>query len=202
MVGNYLECSMFARSYLNDNTSDHDSVKALYEDVFRKALYEIGELWEFNKISVATEHLASAIVESIQNELYNELALSNKSKRNVIISCIENEYHQIGLKMINDLFEMNGWNTHFLGSNTPIKELIEYSKKMNPDLVAVSLSIYFNLPLLEKFLQLAQKDIPDIPILVGGQAFRHGGHDVLTKYKNVIYKPDLESTEEFIKKRN
>jgi len=47
-----------------------------------------------------------------------------------------------------------------------------------------------------------RKEFPELPILVGGQAFRHGGQDVLLKYKNVIYKPDLKSTELFIRNFN
>lgn len=45
-------------------------VQYLYENIIKKSLYEVGELWESNKITVATEHLASAIVEAILNELY------------------------------------------------------------------------------------------------------------------------------------
>ncbi|MGM0504174.1 MAG: B12-binding domain-containing protein, partial [Bacteroidota bacterium] len=40
------------------------SVKKLYEEYIKETLYRVGELWEHNKISVATEHLATAITES------------------------------------------------------------------------------------------------------------------------------------------
>ena len=104
--------------------------------------------------------------------------------------------------MISDIFEMNGWNAHFLGANVPTAELIAFTKINNPDVLAISLSIYFHLPILENMIQMIRKEFPILPILVGGQAFQHGGQQVLLKYENVIYKPDLNSTELYIKSLN
>ena len=196
--GNRTNCSAFIQNYSNDNIS----IQELYENIIKKALYDVGELWEFNKISVATEHLASAVVEAILNELYSKIIPKERISKTVIVACVENEFHQIGIKMISDVFEMNGWNAFFLGANTPTKELISFTKIINPDFLAISLSIYFHLPILENMIQLIKKDFPELPILVGGQAFRHGGQNILTKYDNVIYKPDITSTELFIKNLN
>ena len=65
------------------------SIKIIYEKLFKISLYKIGELWEYNKISVATEHLASAIVESILNENYLQIISEEFTKcdtDNVVIS--------------------------------------------------------------------------------------------------------------------
>lgn len=195
IAGQHSACSDLVHSYL----AKQISIKELYENIIKKAMYDVGELWEYNKISVATEHMASAIVESILNQLYFEIVSKEKINKTVIATCVENEFHQIGIKMICDIFEMNGWNALFLGSSTPISELISFIKLKKPDLLAISLSLYFNLPSLEKMIQQVQKEFPDLPILVGGQAFEHGGKDIILKYKNVDYKPDLNSTEIFIK---
>jgi methanogenic corrinoid protein MtbC1 len=196
--GNRSKSSELARNYLNQGIS----IEVLYETIIKMALYEVGELWEYNKISVATEHLASAIVEGILNELYFKIISGDKINKTVIASCVESEFHQIGIKMISDVFEMNGWNSYFLGANTPTNELISFSKTIKPDIVAISLSIYFHLPILEKMIPIIRKEFPELPILVGGQAFRYGGQDILLKYENVIYKPDLNSTKLFIRNYN
>ena len=44
-------------------------VLALYQELYQSALYRIGELWASNRISVAREHLATAIVESLLNQI-------------------------------------------------------------------------------------------------------------------------------------
>lgn len=195
--GDYQSCSKIAQNYLDCGTH-----LDLYEKLFKKVLYSIGELWEFNKISVATEHMASAIVETILNEYYVDIVKVNKTNNTIVVSCVENEFHQIGVKMVNDIFELNGWNSYFLGSNTPTKELIEFIKKIKPNLLAVSLSIYFNLPHLETMLKQIKNEFPNLSIIVGGQAFRHGGKEVLLKYDNVIYLPDLKSIQTFVKNLN
>ena len=195
MIGKHALCSELVHTY----QAKQISIKDLYETIFKKALYDVGELWEYNKISVATEHLASAIVESILNQLYFEIISKEKNNKVVIAACVENEFHQIGIKMISDIFEMNGWNALFLGSNTPTSELISFIKIKNPDLLALSLSLYFNFTELEKMIQMVQREFPDLPILVGGQAFQHGGEEIIAKYDNVVLKHDLYSTELFIK---
>jgi len=193
--GNRVLCSKLVQKYLNDKLS----INELYENIIKKSLYDIGEMWEYNKISVSTEHMASAIVEAILNELYPTIISNDKTEKKIIVSCVENEFHQIGIKMINDVFEMNGWNSYFLGANTPTNELISFVKRTNPDMLAISLSIYFHLPALENMIQLVRKEFPILPILVGGQAFLHGSQNILNKYDNVVYKADLKSTELFIK---
>lgn len=195
LSGNHLMCSELVENYLDKKIT----INELYENILKKALYDVGELWEYNIISVASEHLASAIVEAILNEHYHKTVSKNKINKTIILTCVENEFHQIGIKMVGNVFEMNGWNINFLGANTPTKDLISFAETTKPDLLAISLSLYFNLPVLENMLQLINKKLPNLKILVGGQAFRHGGQHILSKYQNTSYLPDLYSTELFIK---
>lgn len=195
LTGNRNICSKI----VNEQIDNKISIKDLYENLIKTSLYKVGELWEFNKISVATEHLASAIVEATLNELYSEIISKEKSKKNIIVSCVEKEFHQIGIKMVSDIFELNSWNSYFLGANTPINELISFTKIIKPDILAISLSIYFHFPILETMIQNIRIEFPDLLILVGGQAFRRGGQDVISKYENVKYLPDLNSIDLFIK---
>lgn len=195
LTGNRNICSKI----INDHLNSQMSIENLYENLIKTSLYKVGELWEFNKISVATEHLASAIVEAILNEIYPTVTSKEKNEKKVIVSCVENEFHQIGIKMVSDIFELNNWNSYFLGANTPTNELISYAKTIKPDILAISLSIYFHLPILEIMIQKIRNEFPDLLILVGGQAFQKGGNDVISKYSNVTYLPDLHSIDLYIK---
>ena len=195
LTGNRNICSRIIQEQLNNNLS----IKELYENVIKATLYEVGELWEFNKISVATEHLASAIVEASLNELYPSIITPQKKEKTVIVSSLENEFHQIGIKMVSDIFELNQWNSYFLGANTPADELISLAKIIKPDILAISLSIYFHLPILEITLQKIRAEFPDLPIIVGGQAFRQGGQEIISNYTDVTYLSDLDSIDLFIK---
>lgn len=196
LKGDRAYCSGVIRNELKKDPP----ILELYEQLIRKSLYEIGELWENNKISVATEHLASAIIETILNEIYPEIISTDKNGKTVVLTCVENEMHQIGIKMVNDVFELNGWMTYFLGINTPVGSLIQFTKEYQPTLLAISVSMYFHLPDLEKMIQRINNEFPELRIFVGGQAFRHGGVDVISSYKNVVYLPDLNSLDNYLKK--
>jgi MerR family transcriptional regulator, light-induced transcriptional regulator len=122
LTGNRANCSAIAKQYLAQNPSIQD----LYEEVFKVALYEVGHLWETNKITVATEHMATAITEGILNELYESLIPQKIYNKKVVVACVENEQHQVGIKMVADIFEMKGWESFFLGTGIPITELIKF----------------------------------------------------------------------------
>ncbi|WP_421918103.1 cobalamin B12-binding domain-containing protein [Marinifilum sp.] len=196
LYGNRTICSQLIKEQVKQDID----IKDLYENVMKPSLYKIGELWELNKISVATEHLASAIVEAILNELYPELITAPKKEKKAIVLCVENEQHQIGIKMVSDIFEANGWHSYFLGANTPIKELIKFAKITNPDLIAISMSLFFHLPVLENMIQKISDAIPSIQILVGGQGFKRGGTDAIKKYSNTQYLPNLFEFDQHLKK--
>ena len=65
LQGNRRNCSAIAKQYLAQNPS----FLQLYEEVFKVALYEVGRLWKTNQISIASEHMATAITERIRNLL-------------------------------------------------------------------------------------------------------------------------------------
>jgi len=184
---------------VNTHWENENSLLNLYEELLKKAMYEIGNLWEVNQISVAAEHLASGIIESILNDLQTKLKNSPNSNNRILSGCVENEYHQIGIKMISDVFEKNGWKSYFLGANIPTKELLQFAKIIQPQLFALSLSIYSHLPDLEEMIIQIRSVFPQIKIVVGGQAFRHGGVKTIEKYENIVLLKDTYQTEEFIK---
>lgn len=172
----------------------------LYESIIKKSLYQVGELWEYNKITVADEHMATAVTESLLNEFYQLIISNSRTGNKVVVACVENEMHQVGIKMVADIFEMNGWDAYFLGANIPTSELIKYIHQVKPHVVALSVSIYFHIPILEKMITEIRKAFPNLTIIVGGQAFTHGSDELFKNAENIHYLPDLHRIELFIKK--
>lgn len=175
-------------------------VEDIYEKIIRKSLYNIGDLWESGKISVATEHLASAIVESVLNEMYSGIISKTRNNKTVIVASVENEAHQIGIKMVADIFEMHGWNALFLGANVPTKDLISFMEDIRPDFIGLSLSISFNISTLESTIQCILAANPTMKILIGGQGVSTGRKEIQLKYPDVLYIEDLYKLDVFIKK--
>jgi methanogenic corrinoid protein MtbC1 len=100
--------------------------------------------------------------------------------------------------MVADIFEMYGWDGYFVGANTPNTELLRFIESKNPDLIGLSLSIYSNLPELKNTLVKIRQYFPDLPVMVGGQAFRWGGTEIIQNFSNVAYLSSVEDLHKFI----
>lgn len=194
LEGDKKKCSLVVKEYLALNSSLLD----LYEKVFKPSLYEVGRLWETNKISVAKEHMATAITEGILNELFQQINPTKKYNKKIVVSCVENEKHQVGIKMVADLFEMKGWDSFFLGSGIPVSELISFIKEVKPDMLAISLSVYFNYSNLVHMLQKISTELPDLFIIIGGQALEQMDDESFKESKNILCIPDLYLLEKYI----
>lgn len=174
-------------------------LRRLYEELVQRSLYAVGDLWERGQISVAVEHLATAITESLLNLVYPVLFSQPHVGKSAVVSCAANEYHQIGGKMTADIFELNGWRGYFLGANTPPADLLALVKEKRPMVVAMSLTVYFNLDSLLRTISLIRAKFPNLPILVGGQAFRWGGSERVEQIDGVRYLRSLAELEAWIR---
>ncbi|MFW6312947.1 MAG: cobalamin B12-binding domain-containing protein [Spirochaetota bacterium] len=173
-------------------------VRDIYLDVFQRSLYDVGVMWEQNQISVAVEHLATAITESLLTLVYPVLFRNARVNRKAVVACVANEYHQIGGKMVADVLELHGWDSYFLGANTPTPDLMDLVSRTAPDLVGLSLAVYSRMPELQETLHQLTSRFPETRVIVGGQAFRRGGEEALRSHPGVSYVPSVEELEAVI----
>ncbi len=181
LTNNRQQCRVCFEQWLEATTE----LRTLYEDLVRRSLYEVGDLWERGRISVATEHLATAISEGLLNLTYPRLFARPRLGKSAVVTCVANEYHQIGGKMVADLFELNGWRGYFLGANTPVRDVQALIAEKQPDVVALSVASAFSLDALISGAGEIRAAFPKVPILVGGQAFRWGGRERVERLPGV-----------------
>ena len=108
------------------------SLDELYLDLFQKSMYQVGALWESNQLSVSTEHLATAITESLMTLAYPLLFAQERTGNSAIVACIAHEFHQLGAKMVADFMELAGWDSYFLGGNTPTGDILSLIAEKKP----------------------------------------------------------------------
>ena len=181
LSGNHRECTSIVRRLLDDSVD----IQSLYVDLFQRSLYEVGELWERNEISVAVEHLATSITENMLAVVFPSISAPDPSGKTVVVSCGANELHQIGGRIVADTFELHGWNSHFLGANTPCEDLLAMVDQKKPDMVALSICVYYNWSPFLRTLEAVCGSFPDLPVLAGGQAFNWGDQDISSRFKQV-----------------
>lgn len=192
LAGDKKRCLIIVQDLLEKNVE----IRELYAQLFQRSMYKVGELWEANEISIAREHLATSITERMLNATYPYIFAGRDMGKKVLVSCAANEYHQIGGKMVADIFESHGWDSQFLGANTPIKELLRLTDEMSPDLIALSVAVSFNLPVLKSTVEAIQTEFGSLDIFVGGHAFVWAGTDVLKGYPGIHYIETLAHLEE------
>ncbi len=142
----------------------------IYLDLLAPALVEIGKRWQNGTASVAQEHLATAIVASIMATLAPGLEEGPPVRRRIVLSCIEGELHQVGLRMLADFLEGDGWEVLYLGALTPTTGLGEFVAEMAPAAVGLSVTLPTHVEVARVAIS-AIRAHSDAYILVGGGAF-------------------------------
>jgi methanogenic corrinoid protein MtbC1 len=180
------------------------SLKGVYLDLIQQAMYEVGILWERNAVSIATEHLASASTELLLAQLYPQMFAQPHKDRRAIIACVPHELHQIGARMVADIFELHGWHSFSLGANTPTAALISMIHERDPDVVGLSMSLLFNRPYLEAMLDEISREFPTLELFLGGRAFtgddagRKAREELMQRYQKLVYFESLNELEEYL----
>jgi methanogenic corrinoid protein MtbC1 len=147
-------------------------VAELYLGVIKEAQRRIGDLWQLNQISVAQEHLATAIARLAMTHLYSAMPLGRPVGRRVIVACVEGEQHDLGPRVVADFFEMAGFDVRYLGASVPTDSLLAMVLRDVPDLVVLSVTMAFHLDALRSTVaQLRQRAGDRVRVAVGGNAF-------------------------------
>jgi MerR family transcriptional regulator, light-induced transcriptional regulator len=155
------------------------SLTEIYLELFQPAMQQIGLLWEEAKISVAQEHLASALVSRLMVLLYANQDTPILSRGKAVIATGPNELHEMGAWMLSDLLEQDGWDTRYLGANTPVEDFLLLLRQEKPDIIALSVTIPFNLNQVADLIGLIrqQEQRPQPRIMLGGLALNY--HELL-----------------------
>jgi methanogenic corrinoid protein MtbC1 len=149
------------------------SVRDIYTYVFTPVLREAGRLWQRDEISVADEHFITQTTQTLLSQLYLYFPEVQKKGHRLVAACVTGELHDVGLKMVSDFFEMAGYDTFYLGANTPRDSIIESIRTQKADLVALSASHPMLVGEVEGIIAAirSEKNLNHVKILVGGAPF-------------------------------
>lgn len=147
----------------------------IYLSVFQPCLREVGRLWQINRVSVAQEHFFTAAAQMIMSQLYPMVFDRPDNGFRMVATCVQGELHEVGMRMVADLFEMDGWATTYLGASAPLASVVGMISERRPHILAISATIGANVPrvgaLIEAIRQ--QPGLDEVKVLVGGYPFLH-----------------------------
>lgn len=149
------------------------SIKDIYLYVFQRSQREVGLLWQTNQISVAQEHYCTAATQMVMSQLYPYIFSSERKGHRMVVTCVGGELHEIGARMVADFFEMDGWDTYFLGANTPTEGILRAVSERQADVLAISATMTFHIEKVASLIAEVRRAGLDanIKIMVGGYPF-------------------------------
>jgi methanogenic corrinoid protein MtbC1 len=146
------------------------AVRDLQRDVVRAAQLEIGRMWEDGRLSVAHEHMATAISQMALVHLFEHAEPTRRRARKVVVACVEGELHDFPARLVADYLELDGYELRYLGADVPTDSLCSVLAVERPDLLALSVTMSFNVAGLRAAVAAVRARFPGLPILVGGHA--------------------------------
>jgi len=149
-------------------------VKDIYLHVFQATQHEVGRLWQLNEINVGQEHYCTAATQLVMSQLYPHIFTSGKHVGTLVATCVAGDLHEMGIRMVTDFFEMDGWNTYYLGANTPAQAVLDVVVHRRAQVLAVSATISLHLRAVSELIEKvrARPECQALKIIVGGYPFR------------------------------
>ncbi len=147
------------------------SVAALYEQVIAPAMTRIGALWAAGEMTIADEHLATALNFKVMASVYS-VSLAERPavhRGRVMLAGVEGDRHGVGLRMAGDVMELAGFEVLFLGEDVSACDLVTAVESRRPDVVAVAVPTEAARAAGEATLAKLRSSCPGTPVLVGGQ---------------------------------
>lgn len=114
---------------------------AVQTDVIGRAMQWIGTLWEQGAISIADERIATAISERALGLCSAVSRPAAPTGPRVLVAAAEGERHALGLKIVADAFEAEGFDVLSLGPDVPAAALEDAVARERPEAVALGCTL-------------------------------------------------------------
>nr|WP_300001593.1 cobalamin-dependent protein [Tissierella sp.] len=179
----------------------------LYESILTRALNAIIEEFEEEEMLIWQEHVRSSIILSIIENCYSYILEESrlqglKKKERVIVLCPQYEEHLIGARMVQDIFTLSGYDSTFIGANTPWRTILKAIEVIKPEIISISVTNFYNTIEAKRTIEMIKEFAGyEIKFVLGGYAFskekdlyKEVGGDL-----HIQYLGDIFAVEELLK---
>jgi excisionase family DNA binding protein len=120
-------------------------VGAIADGFLCAAMRRVGDLWHAGELSVAQEHVATRTATVALQRLQSVLDASGEEKLHALCCSVEDDFHELPLRLAALTLEASGLEVFNLGASTPFPALSEAVERFGPDLVCVSATVMVRL---------------------------------------------------------
>lgn len=162
-----------AKRVLIEALAEFGSLLYIYKHILCPVQYEIGRLWQSGLASVAQEHFCTSVTRELMSYFFYREKMTEPNEKTFLGMCVKDEHHSIGIKMVCDYFNLNGWKTILLDENNPHEDLVDIIISQNVNVIGISTAMPYNFHTVKKYIDIIKgAEMKNRPlILVGGLAF-------------------------------
>lgn len=146
------------------NTSD------FFDRILKPVMYKIGDDWSTNKISIATEHVASNVAQTLVKIIMDQVSGTGKKKK-ILICVPQGEEHHLGCDVLETYLTIKGFKVYNIGTSMPTESILNFIENNKPNVVLISITLEDNLAAGQRLVRKLE-DQHSVPILIGGLAFQ------------------------------
>ena len=169
-----------------ENYTKMFSPSSFFDKIFRPVMYQIGEDWVSNKISIATEHVASNVAQALVKIIMDRNSMESNKKK-VMICIPQGEEHRLGCDVLETYLSSKGFRVYNMTRSMPNESILSFVETTKPDSILVSITLEDNIKAGQRLVKKIADFYP-IPIFVGGLALQN---DKTPKFDGTIIK-DVE----------
>lgn len=164
-----------------------------FDRVLKPVMSDIGADWKSGKISIATEHVASNIAQTLVKNIMDQIKTGERKKK--ILICVPvGEEHHLGCDVLETYLSTKGYRVYNIGTSVPAESILSFIDSNSPDAIIISITIKDNLLAGQRLVKKISKEY-SIPIFIGGLAIQE---EAIPKFEGITMK-DM-SLEEIKKK--
>ncbi len=160
-----------AENILREHVISAATLPIWWESMVTPSLHRIGRLWSDGKISVAQEHMATAIARRVMDRCFPRIPEPGQKRGALAVVVPPGEQHDIGAQMVRDCLELCGYQVLYTGADTPIESVIFLMSQNQLNTLLISTTMPFNLTATMDLIDAVRESCSDIQIIVGGQAY-------------------------------
>jgi len=141
-----------------------------FDKILRPVMYKIGEDWANDKISIATEHVASNIAQTLVKIIMDRV-ISSGNKKKILICVPLGEEHHLGCDVLETYLSIKGFKVYNIGTSIPTESILSFIQNNKPDIILISITLEDNIGAGQRLVKKIREQYK-IPVLIGGYAIQ------------------------------
>ena len=146
-----------------------------YDKLLKPVMYKIGDLWNQEKLDVATEHASTntalSLIKIINEQITRARIAKGASQYKIVICTPEGELHGLACNIIESLLLSKGFKVYNISTSVPTGFILDYIHNLLPDIIFISITLAENIKPAERLIkQIRLKYNNKLPVIVGGSA--------------------------------